>query len=177
MKTVLLFILTLHASLNMAQNSNESPTLKSILLEQLKSTHTKKDWFVPMNIALQGLTSEQALWKDGSGNHSVAQLASHLIFWNDQLLAKFKGLKPEAFSGKNEETFLAYDKKSWDDVVKKADSILTEWEKLIQESDESKLKEWYATIANMNTHNAYHTGQIIYVRKLQRVWEADKGVK
>ena len=32
------------------------PTLKSILLEQLRTTHNQKDWFVPVNVALEGLT-------------------------------------------------------------------------------------------------------------------------
>ncbi|HEX5170273.1 MAG TPA: DinB family protein [Cyclobacteriaceae bacterium] len=177
MKKILIISLIFNASIAMAQNSNESPTLKSVLLEQLKTTHTKKDWFVPVNVALEGLTAEQALWKDGSGNHSIAQLASHLIFWNGRLLAKFKGLTPEEFGGNNEETFLAYDKKSWDEVTKKLDSVFSEWEKLIEAADENKLKDWYASIANMNTHNAYHTGQIIYIRKLQGSWDADKGVK
>ena len=136
MKIILCIIIVLNASLVVAQNPTESPTLKTILLDQLKTTHDKKEWFVPVNVALDGLTAEQALWKDESGNHTIAQLASHLIFWNDQLLSKFKGLKPESFSGNNEETFLAHDKKSWDEVVKKLDSIFTEWEKLIQEAAE-----------------------------------------
>jgi hypothetical protein len=177
MKRIFCIIIMLNASFVVAQIPAESPTLKSILLNQLKTTHDKKEWFVPVNVALEGLTAEQALWKDGSSNHTIAQLASHLIFWNDQLLSKFKGLKPETFGGNNEETFLAHDKKSWDEVVKKLDSIFTEWEKLIQEADESKLKDWYSTIANMSTHNAYHTGQIVSVRKLQGSWDADKGVK
>jgi hypothetical protein len=33
------------------------------------------------------------------------------------------------------------------------------------------------TIANICTHNAYHIGQIVYVRKLQGSWNPDKGVK
>lgn len=29
----------------------------------------------------------------------------------------------------------------------------------------------------MGTHNAYHTGQIIYIRKQQGWWDEKKGVK
>jgi hypothetical protein len=178
MKTILLLaLLVLNVTVCLAQTSNEPPTLKSVLLEQLKTTHTKKDWFVPVNVALEGLTAEQALWVDGSGNHSIAQLASHLIFWNERLLRAFKELKEEEFSGNNEETFLAHDKKSWDEVVRKVDAVFAEWEKVIEDADENKLKGWYPTIANMGTHNAYHTGQIVYIRKLQGSWEAGKGVK
>src|SRR5689334_2400374 len=87
-----------------AQN-NRPETLKAVLLEQLRTTHTQKDWFVPVSVALEGLTAEQAKWKDNSGNHSIGQLANHLLFWNSEQLAKFKGEKPAPYSGNNEETF------------------------------------------------------------------------
>jgi len=34
-----------------------------------------------------------------------------------------------------------------------------------------------STIAHIGAHNAYHIGQIIYVRKLQGSWDPEKGVK
>jgi hypothetical protein len=83
--------LLLTASGAMAQSEPASPTLKSVLLEQLKTTHNQEDWFVPVKIAIEGLTPEQAAWKDPNENHSIAQLVNHLIFWNQQQLAKFKG--------------------------------------------------------------------------------------
>jgi hypothetical protein len=46
-------------------------------------------------------------------------------------------------------------------VVTGLDSVLTAFENAIQNADEAKLKEWYPIIANISTHNAYHTGQII----------------
>src|SRR5437868_1304025 len=85
--------------------TDSTPSLKSILLEQLRTTHNVKDWFVPAVTAVQGLTAQQANWKDSTDNHSIAQLATHLIFWNKQMLDKFKGDKLEAFSGNNKETF------------------------------------------------------------------------
>ena len=155
----------------------DAQSLKTVLVEQLKTTHNKKDWFVPVNVALEGLTAEQAMWKDGSGNHSVGQLAYHLLFWNERQLATFQGKKEVAFSGNNEETFNSFDKNSWTQTVTKLDQVLTALEKIVQEADESKLKSWAPTIANISTHNAYHTGQIIFVRKLQGSWDPEKGVK
>ena len=155
-----------------------APTIKSVLLEQLKTTHNKKEWFVPVNTAVEGLTPEQAMWKDSSGNHSVGQLVNHLIFWNAQQLAKFKGDKPDPFNGNNEETFdNKLTKESWAASVKKLDDVLSQLEKTINDANDAKLKSWYATIANISTHNAYHTGQIIFVRKLQGNWDPEKGVK
>ena len=152
-------------------------SLKSVLVEQLKTTHDKQNWFVPVNVALDGVTAEQATWKDGSGNHSIGQLANHLLFWNERQLMKFKGQKEPAFSGNNEETFNDFDKSKWEQTVKKLNEVLSELEKLVQSADEASLKSWAETIGNISTHNAYHTGQIIFVRKLQGSWDAKKGVK
>ncbi len=58
----------------LAQEPKKAPTLKSILLEQLRTTHNQKEWFVPANTAVEGLTAEQASWQDGKGNHSIGQL-------------------------------------------------------------------------------------------------------
>lgn len=157
--------------------AQEATSVKAVLLKQLKSTHTEKDWFVPVKIALEGLTPEQVSWKDGSGNHSIGQLASHLVFWNERQLNNLLGLKNADFSGNNEETFEVFNQKNWNETEKKLDAVLTGLEKAIQAADETKLKEWYGTIANISTHNAYHTGQIIFVRKLQGSWNPEKGVK
>src|SRR5882757_6605823 len=83
----------------------KATTLKAVLLEQLRSTHNKAEWFVPANTAVAGLTPAQASWTDKSGNHSVGQLANHLVFWDRESLAKFKGEKPAKFDGNNDETF------------------------------------------------------------------------
>jgi hypothetical protein len=151
--------------------------LRSVLLAQLKSTHNNKDWFVPANVAVAGVTPEQASWKDGSGNHSVGQLTHHLVFWNERSLKNMKGEKQDKFTGENDETFDSFDQKTWNDLVTRLDAVMTGLEKVIQEASEEKLKSIAPTIANISAHNAYHTGQIIYVRKLQKTWDPNKGVK
>jgi len=160
-----------------AQDSKPAPTLKTILLEQLRTTHNQKDWFVPANIAVAGLTPEQASWTDGKGNHSVGQLANHLIFWNQQALAKFKGEPPAKFSGNNDETFNSFDGKKWNATVQQLDEVLTAWEKAVEAADDNKIKASASTIAHIGAHNAYHIGQMIYVRKQAGNWDPEKGVK
>jgi DinB superfamily len=148
-------------------------TTKSLLLAQLKSTHNAEAWFVPVNKALEGLTAEQATWTSGTGNHSAGQLAYHLLFWNGQQLGKFKG-ENVSFDGDNNETFNKFDKKQWDETVKKLDQVLIDLEKWVEGATEVEIDEWASTIANINAHNAYHTGQIIFVRKLQGSWHPEK---
>ena len=176
MKTIVAFLvlsLSFHAY---AQNPKPA-TLRSILLEQLRTTHNEKDWFVPINVAVEGLTAEQASWKSGSGNHSVGQLTNHLLFWNGRELAKFKGEPEQKFSGNNDETFTNFDSKKWNDTVKQLDQVMTELERLVETVDDKKLQAWASEIAHIGTHNAYHVGQIIFVRKLQGSWNPEKGVK
>lgn len=156
---------------------NSAPTLKSILLEQLKTTHNVKDWFVPPILAVQGLTAKQANWKDSTENHSIAQLTTHLLFWDKHTLDKFTGKTTGSFNGDNKETFTPVTEQTWNATVKSLDSVLTALEVAVQNADETKLKEWYSTIAHIGTHNAYHTGQILYIRKMKGWWDDNNGVK
>ena len=160
-----------------AQTPKAPTTLKGVLLEQLQSTHDKEQWFAPAKIAVEGITAEQAAWKDGKTNHSIGQLAAHLVFWDRQALAKFKGEKPAAFSGNNNETFDSFDAVKWSQIVHDLDQVMSDWEKAVQGADEAKLEKWASTIAHIGAHNAYHIGQMIYARKMQGTWDPEKGVK
>jgi len=159
------------------QNQKPAPTLRGILLEQLKTTHNEKDWFVDGNTAMAGLTPEQANWTDGHGNHSVGQLAYHLVYWNERSLAKFQGKPLAKFDGNNDETFTQFDAKQWGDIVHRFDAVMTDLEKVVESANEKQLAEWAPTIARIGTHNAYHIGEIVMVRKEQGSWDAAKGVK
>ena len=170
-------VLFLSLSFHAYAQSPMPATLRSVLLEQLRTTHDEKDWFVPIDVAVEGLTADQASWKDGSGNHSVGQLTNHLLYWNRQELAKFKGEPPEKFSGNNDETFNNFDAKKWSDTVKQLDQVMVELEKFVEATDDKTLQTLASEIAHIGTHNAYHVGQMIIVRKLQGSWNPDKGVK
>lgn len=152
------------SSVGQAQSPQPPATLRSILLQELRTTHNKADWFVPISVAVDGLTAEQASWQPTAGGHSAGQLTYHLLFWNRSNRSNFKGEAKDKFSGNNDETF------------KQLDQVMTDLEKLVESADEQKLAAWAPTIANICTHNAYHIGQIVYVRKLQGSWDPKKGV-
>jgi uncharacterized damage-inducible protein DinB len=174
----LILALALAFTLNAgAQQKKPAPTLKSVLLDQLHSTHDKSDWFVCANVAVANLKPEQATWTDGKGNHSVGQLTYHLVFWNQRALQNFHGEKPAKFSGNNDETFNNFDAKQWNDMVHQLDQVMTDIEKAVESATDAQLAEWAPTIANISTHNAYHVGEIVMVRKEQGAWDASKGVK
>jgi uncharacterized damage-inducible protein DinB len=176
-KNIVSFILLLALTTSSRSQNTQPLTLKQVLLNQLKTTHNKEEWFAPLNVAIDGITADQANWKPKGADHSIAELANHIIFWNEENLSKFLGEPVPQFSGNNKETFTAVTKDTWPKTVKKADSVLTAWENAIEAADETKLEKWYVIIAHISTHNAYHTGQIVFIRKLQKSWNPDKGVK
>jgi uncharacterized damage-inducible protein DinB len=176
-KPLPIFLLLLLAVSVHAQDKTPPANLRDVLLAELRSTHNSEEWFVPANIAVKGLTADQAKWTDGKGNHSVGQLAYHLVFWNRRSLATLKGESPEKFSGNNDETFNNFDSKAWNDTVQQLDQVLTDLEKWIETADEAKLKSSAQMLTRISTHNAYHIGQMIYVRKEQGSWDPKNGVK
>jgi uncharacterized damage-inducible protein DinB len=175
-----LLLLSSFAAVAAAQSAPKpDPTLKSILLSQLKTTHNEQDWFVPASKSVVGLTAKQAAWKEGNNtNHSISQLVQHLVFWNRSQLASWKGEKGPKYSGKNDETFgNNLDQAAWEKAVHDLDAVLTDMEKWIESADEASFKKQADNIAHVSAHNAYHTGQILYIRKQQGSWDPEKGVK
>src|SRR5207244_4929753 len=125
------FFLLLLLAIPVSAQDKKPTTLKEVLMAQLKSTHGREEWFVPANIALKGLTAEQASWTDGKGNHSVGQLAYHLVFWNRRNLQVLKGEKPQKFSGNNDETFDKFDTKKWNEIVQQLDEVMRSEERRV----------------------------------------------
>jgi DinB superfamily len=151
-KRVPIFLLLLLVIPVRAQDKKPT-TLREVLLAELRSTHDNEDWFVPANIAVKGLTPEQASWNDGKGNHSVGQLAYHIVYWNRRNLARLKGEQLDKFSGNNDETFDKFESKSWNETVQQLDSVMNELEKWVETADEAKLKESATVFTHISTLN------------------------
>lgn len=153
------------------RNHEQVIHVKSQLVQQLRNTHTNQEWFVPTRAAIEGLTLEQSNWKDSTENHSIGELVSHLIFWNEMNLKAFKGENVALFDDDNKETFKKNNAKDWNNAVTKLDSIQSVWEQLTENATNQQILDWSTEIANMTAHTAYHTGQIVYIRKQNGWWK------
>ena len=177
MKKISVIFLLLAGLTAGAQQTKAPQTLRGVLLEQFRDTWTEEDWFVPVMKSLDGVTAKQAAWKPADSAHSIGELAYHIWYWNNEQLDKFNGRKPAPFSGNNNETFTAFSEDNWPKIVAQLNEVMKGWETAIRTADDAKLAAWASVIDHINTHTAYHTGQILYVLKLQGIWDSNKGVK
>jgi len=160
-----------------AKSQPADSTLQKLLLSEFKTTYDVKDWFVPLNVAIDGISAEQANWTDSSGNHSVGQLAHHLLFWNERVLKQLRKEPVDAFDDNNDATFTRFSPADWEELKRNLDEVMQGYVTLISTANEKDLAAWASTLSHVSTHNAYHIGEMVIIRKLQGSWNPDKGVK
>ena len=161
---------------------------KEVLLKQFDSCYDRNGWFVAVRNVLEGVTAEQAAWKAEGTNNSIWESLSHLTFYNSAYVQRFKGVDYKYSTNDNDETFTVPDNPSEDDWIAevfKFDLTMRELRELIEAADASKFDQavsetiqasWAELILNINAHNAYHGGQMLLIRKLQGIWNPEKGV-
>jgi uncharacterized damage-inducible protein DinB len=163
-------------------------TTKETLLEQFTACYDENGWFVALKNVVRNLTAEQAVWKAENLDNSIWEILSHLNFYNEAYLKRFKGMTVDYSGIENSETFSGAEtvsEEAWQAEIEKFDSIMSEWRGLLEAADASKFDEavsatnssaWSSLIAHVNAHNAHHGGQIVVLRKLQGSWNAREGV-
>lgn len=161
---------------------------KEILREQFKAGYDENGWFVALKNAVANLTVEQALWKAEGFDHSVWEAVYHLTFWNERWLKRYRNEPLEPGKIVIAETFQAQanaTEADWQAALEKFYTVMDAWRDILKNITEEKLNElvsesygaeWVYPLANMMIHNAYHTGQIVVIRKLQGSWDASHGV-
>lgn len=151
---------------------------KDVLLDQLAACQNDPSWFPTIEEALAGLTAEQAAWSENEST-SIWQIVHHLAFWNYRWLRRFKEGKEAFDKVDNEMTFSVsgteITEDEWQLTVDKLNRSFADWRETLATCDESKLDEpiptfapearWWGAISNLCTHNAYHIGQIVLMKK------------
>ncbi len=162
--------------------------VKQLVREQFDECYDKNGWFVAVRNAIEGVTAEQAAWKPEGTDNSIWETLTHLTYYNNAYLQRFKGIDYQYDKADNDETFEiseAASEEDWRGAMAKFHSTMNEFRDLLEEADEAKLSEQVSAtkrphglilISQINAHNAYHAGQILLLRKLQGSWSPEKGV-
>ncbi|PGL72087.1 damage-inducible protein DinB [Bacillus sp. AFS055030] len=156
---------------------------KEFILDQLEACRNVGSWIQPLSVALENLSLEKISWRQNDFTHTIGEIVNHLYFYNERWLRRFKGENPTEVIESNASTFQEIKnltKEDWQELVERLDENLAKWQQEIKEADESKFYEqipnfpvdasWWGALSNLCTHNAYHIGQILYIRKAQGSW-------
>jgi uncharacterized damage-inducible protein DinB len=154
-----------------------------LLLHQLVHSYDKEGWYPPLRTALTGLTAEQASWRPtGEAVNTIWETVNHLLYYKERLLERLLGNNPAYPAGSNDDTFAVNaasdDEEAWQATVARAEAVHRGLHEVLAAKAEAELdgptpeNPLGILIANIIMHDAYHTGEIIQIRKLQGSWPA-----
>ncbi|MUK87891.1 DUF1572 domain-containing protein [Ornithinibacillus sp. L9] len=150
---------------------------RTVLLGQLLSNANDRSWYASFQESVDGISNENAFWKPDEESHSIAEIVQHLIYWNEVWQVRYEKSNFNALQSleDNAESFVTPKNCSFPELKEKLLDILLRWQELLTEEKlESNVfgfpveAEWWALIGNATTHNAYHIGQINYIRKMNK---------
>lgn len=153
---------------------------KDVLADQLLANANDPSWYIPFSESVENLSEEGAFWKPSENSNSIAEIVQHLLYWNQTWQTRYQKSHVNAVPsiGNNNNSFIIPEHKTFTDLKKQLLEVLLQWQGLLtEEKVESGVDgypvhvEWWAILGNVSTHNAYHIGQIIYIRKLQNSWK------
>jgi uncharacterized damage-inducible protein DinB len=151
-----------------------------LLLKVLDSTFDNESWYAPFKQAIEGLTVEQAIWKpSGEATKSIWENVNHLIYYKERLAANLEG-REWTHNLDGDQTFYltdpSTDEKEWKKVIERSDNAQRNLRQVLskiseRELDQNSLEE---KLLNIMLHDAYHTGQIMQIRKMQGSWPSHR---
>lgn len=155
---------------------------KDVLSDQLLANANDPSWYIPFSDSIENLSEEEAFWKPTEDSHSIAEIVQHLLYWNEAWQIRYQKSHVDAVPsiGNNNKSFIVSENKKFNDLKERLLEVLLQWQDLLTEekveSDVNGFRvsaKWWQILGNVSTHNAYHIGQIIYIRKLQKSWKVD----
>ncbi|EOQ10849.1 MULTISPECIES: DinB family protein [unclassified Bacillus (in: firmicutes)] len=151
-----------------------------LLLNVLDSTFDKESWYAPFKHAIEGLTAEQAMWKpSGEETNTIWENVNHLIYYKERLAANLEGREWKHNLDGNDTFYLtkqSNDDEEWKKVVERSENAQHNLRHVLSAISEKEVEQnsLEGKLLNIMLHDAYHTGQIIQLRKMQGSWPSNR---
>jgi uncharacterized damage-inducible protein DinB len=144
-----------------------NPSLQFV--KRLEEIYSGEPWFGESILTkLKDVAEVSAFKQPKAGEHSIAELVAHMIFWRRAALQKITGNDAAAFSMQSPDNWPALEslkkmgwKKLTESLRETQESLVSELHKNAPLSDEVS-----AQINGTIEHDIYHLGQIAIVKKL-----------
>lgn len=150
-----------------------------LLLQQREEAWNKEGWVVPLAVALEGLTAKAAAWEPEGGGNSIWQTLLHINYYNEDLLYRLRNL-PLGTRVSNKATFgitgSADDEAGWQSVVARTHELADGLQETISSLSDEDLEKPFGgstigqELARWQLHDAYHSGQIVLIRRQLGDW-------
>lgn len=152
-------------------------TRKDILLHAWDFSESE-GWYPPLFHALDGVDFETASWRpQGVAANTIWETVMHLAFFKDRLLHRFDGRDwTEALTNDSTFTVNGNSPADWEADKERIHQLHRDLRDRIAASTDADLDLTFhdapagAQVLDLVVHDAYHTGQIILVRKLKGAW-------
>ncbi|MDM5317180.1 DinB family protein [Fictibacillus sp. b24] len=151
-----------------------------LLLTVLDSTFDKESWYAPLQPAIDGITAEQASWRPpGEATKTIWENLNHLIYYKERLVANLENrewtnhLDGDATFNLTEHS---NDDQEWKKVVERAENVHNRLKEILSKTNDEVLGQHSLEekLLDIFLHDAYHTGQIMQVRKMQGSWPSHR---
>lgn len=155
---------------------------KSILLQYWQLAAESEGWYPPYADALKDVDAALAGWKpEGKAANTIWETVTHVTHFKERLLRRIQDLSDPEIAD-NDATFVVKGsgEADWQDAVAKLFAVHSELYRRLEGMEETELdkpgpsRPIGAQFMDLIVHDAYHTGQIILIRKLKGAWPAHR---
>lgn len=157
------------------------------ILERLDAVFEAEEWFVPLRTAVGGLTAQQAAWRPSPGRHNIWEIVNHLALWTEyvtELLAG-KPRRPKGWAKEADWVLIPTGTPAaWNASVQRLLDAHAALKAEFSTKTDDELKRPFgdgqsplSEFERIAGHDAYHCGQICYIRAQQGIpakgsWDA-----
>ncbi|PEJ59159.1 hypothetical protein CN692_06675 [Bacillus sp. AFS002410] len=157
---------------------------KELLQNGVNQVFYDEEWYPPISDALKNLTAAQACWQaEGMASNTIWENVHHLLFFKERLLSRVHKENSYVAPLNNDDTFVQggpNDEDAWQQTVKRTLQVHDALQSSLSSIQEEELDQLSPSLPiwqqylNILLHDAYHTGQIIQLRKLQGSWPSNR---
>ncbi|WP_312112842.1 DinB family protein [Brevibacillus reuszeri] len=152
-----------------------------LLLHEWECTYDREDWYPPLKDALTGLSAAEASWRpEGIAANTIWENVSHLLYFKERLLHRLLNTDFPLSAETNDDTFTPAggpdDDEAWQATVARMESVHRHIRETLTSLPEDAFDQLLPTtplglsVMSIVRHDAFHTGQIVQIRKLQGTW-------
>jgi len=156
---------------------------KDILIHAWDFTYDIEGWYPPLKAALKDVDFAQSTWKPaGKASHTIGELVNHLLYYKRRFLFRMEKKTWSSKASTNDETFLSKNStaETWASDVDELRKVHQQIKIALLELNDNELDVPLpetpvgGQVVSLVMHDAYHTGQIILIRKLYGSWPASR---